>query len=74
LLVPPSDTTALSAALDRLKTHAGERAVMAAAGAEWVRARYGLERMVEAYTRLYEECMDTGDGRVPARDAEGAAR
>lgn len=54
VLIPSDDVAALSAALDRLRGDAAGRRRLAAAGRERVLELFGLGRMVEAYTRVYE--------------------
>ncbi len=54
-LVPAGDPGALADALLELVEDGRRRAAMGARAAEDARARFGLERMVDAYMALYEE-------------------
>jgi glycosyltransferase involved in cell wall biosynthesis len=54
LLVPPENCAALTQALRRLAADADLRARLGAQGAARVRARFGIDRMVGEFERLYE--------------------
>ncbi|HXT18190.1 MAG TPA: glycosyltransferase [Gemmatimonadaceae bacterium] len=53
LLVPPSDAVALADALARLFADPALRERLAAAGKRDAEAQFGIDRMVDAYERLY---------------------
>jgi glycosyltransferase involved in cell wall biosynthesis len=55
VLVEPGDAEALAAAVDGLLADPGRRAGMGAAAVADARARFALERQVDAYLALYEE-------------------
>jgi len=61
LLVRPADATALAAALGRLLTDADEARRLATAAAARAAAEYGLLRMLERYTELYEDLLSQRD-------------
>jgi glycosyltransferase involved in cell wall biosynthesis len=54
LLVTPSDSEELAAALERLMDDPSLRARLAVAGRERVRARYNLTRNVERLGKIFE--------------------
>jgi len=64
LLVPPSDADALAAAMRSLARDADLRARLGRAGRACVRARFGLDRMVDETLAVYAE---VASGRPPAR-------
>ena len=53
VLVPPRDTGSLRAALDRLMRDPALRAQLGAAGLEYARAHFGLERMLDAMEAVF---------------------
>lgn len=58
LLVPPADDAALAEGFVRLARDADLRARLGAAGAERVRARFGLPRMIDETLAVYREALD----------------
>lgn len=68
-LVPSDDLPAMTAALDALRSDETERGALALRGRERVRDRFTLERMVEGYTRVYEEI----GGTAQAASGKGEA-
>ena len=62
LLVPPSDSPSLGAALGRLFTDAALREQLARAGQASVLPRFGIDKYVESVTQLYDRLL----GRVAA--------
>ncbi len=63
ILVPSDDVEALGSVLERLRANPGERRRLGAAGRERVTERFALDRMVERYTSLYEEVVESAVGR-----------
>jgi glycosyltransferase involved in cell wall biosynthesis len=55
LLVPPRDPERLAAAIGRIVADREAARRLGAAGRERVRTRFGLERMIDDYRRLYSE-------------------
>ena len=53
VLVPPRDSGSLRAALDRLMRDPALRAQLGAAGLEYARAHFGLERMLDAMEAVF---------------------
>lgn len=53
VLVPPRDTGSLRAALDRLMRDPALRAQLGAAGLEYARAHFGLDRMLDAMEAVF---------------------
>ena len=64
LLVPPGDTTALTAAIERLLADASLRARMGAAGWQRVRERFDVDQLRHAHLALYEREL-ARTGRAP---------
>ncbi|GAB4324932.1 MAG: hypothetical protein Kow0059_20800 [Candidatus Sumerlaeia bacterium] len=60
LLVPPGDSAALAAALERLLTDAALRERLGAQAWAAVRERFSFDRMVEDYKRMYRETLGEG--------------
>lgn len=56
-LIPPGDVEALANALDRLASSASERERMGRIARDTCERRYGIERMVDALTDLYDQCL-----------------
>ncbi|MCB9833757.1 MAG: glycosyltransferase [Planctomycetes bacterium] len=71
ILVPSDEVGALAAELGNLRADPARRAALARRGRERVVDLFGLERMIEAYTRLYEDLVP---GRRPAGLAVEGAR
>jgi len=59
-LVPPADPPALAAAMLALARDPARRRAMGRAGRARVRAEFTLERMVDAYARMYRELLIGG--------------
>jgi glycosyltransferase involved in cell wall biosynthesis len=57
LLVPPADSAALAAAIERLLGDGAERRTLAGAGRRRYEAHYAIGRMVERYAELYTNLM-----------------
>ena len=72
MLVPSDDTGAMAAALGTLRADPTRRSELAARGRERVLGLFGLDRMVESYTRLYERTLGV-ETPAPAMTG-GAAR
>lgn len=62
LLVPPGDPPALRDAIRTLETDAARREAMAKAASAYVRERYSLDAMVDAYEALYRTASRRGQG------------
>ena len=60
LVVLPKDAVALSAAFERLHRDPDERGRMGLAARARVTEQYSVERMVDAYLRLYREVLGSG--------------
>jgi glycosyltransferase involved in cell wall biosynthesis len=76
LLVPPADPASLAAAIGCLLEAPRMAAAIGAAGRRRVADRFGLERMVEATTRLYQRLLARPHGarrRLPALGRMGSA-
>jgi glycosyltransferase involved in cell wall biosynthesis len=56
-VVPPGDASALAERTDRLLANPDERAAMGRRGREYVRARFGSERLVDDIRALYDEML-----------------
>jgi len=63
LTVPPGDVAALAGAIASLLRDPAHAAQLAAAGAEWVRKNFTLERQIRETENLYEELWQTKTGR-----------
>lgn len=63
VLVPPMDSLALSAAIDRLARDGAERSAMGAAGRKVVAQRFRCDRMIAQIESLYDAML----GRSPSR-------
>ena len=59
LLVRPGDGRDLAAAIDALLSDPQRRAAMGSAAADDARARFSLDRQVDAYAELYDELVAT---------------
>ena len=57
-VVPPGDAAALAARVGTLLDDPAAARAMGLAGREWVRARFGSERLVDDLTALYSELTD----------------
>ena len=55
LLVPVKDATALANAIKRLLGDADLRQSMGAAGRELAEQKYGIEKVIEAHLKIYQE-------------------
>ena len=62
VLVEPGDPAALAAAIESLLADPSRRERMSAAAAEDARARFSLDRQVDAYLALYVELLAAGTG------------
>jgi glycosyltransferase involved in cell wall biosynthesis len=62
VLVDPGDPAVLAAAIESLLADAARRERMSAAAAADARARFSLDRQVDAYVALYEEVASAGAG------------
>ncbi len=63
VLVPSDDAEALQGVLERLRSDPVELRRLGEAGRDRVRERFGLERMVDRYTALYESVAESALGR-----------
>lgn len=64
VLVPSDDLPRLTAELDRLRASVDARRALGLAGQSFALGRYGLDRMIAAYTALYENAAPGAqDGR-----------
>ena len=59
LLVPARDATALANAIKRLLDDADLRQSMGAAGRELAEQEYGIDKVVEAHLKIYQELMES---------------
>jgi glycosyltransferase involved in cell wall biosynthesis len=58
LLVPPRDVVALADAIERLIKDAPTRQAMGKAGRELAEREFGIEKVVEAHLKIYQELVD----------------
>jgi glycosyltransferase involved in cell wall biosynthesis len=65
VLVPAGDSLALASAVRTLLNDTDLRQRLAAAGPEWIRKEFGVERMVQGYAEIYSETLD---GLTEGRD------
>ena len=59
LLVPIRDATALADAIARLLDDSNLRQAMGAAGRKLAEKEYGVEKVVEAHLKIYQELMES---------------
>lgn len=62
ILVPPSDSGALAAAIKVLALDSARRIEMGAAAKDWAVKQFSLRGMLDKYRRLYEMCVQPGAG------------
>ena len=65
ILVEPGDPAALAAAIESLLADPSRRERMSAAAAEDARARFSVDRQIDAYLALHVELAGTGTGAEP---------
>jgi glycosyltransferase involved in cell wall biosynthesis len=57
IIVPPSDSGALAAAMRSLAADSARRAAMGASAKDWAAKQFPLRVMLDEYRRLYENCV-----------------
>jgi len=62
-LVPPHDPVALAEAMGRALADPGQLEAFSRSGLQAARGRFSVEAMAAAYDRLYQELLQTTDGR-----------
>lgn len=58
LLVPPSDSLALSAAIERLLADPEQAAVLGERARAWSRAHLGMDQMIDKHVRIYSDLLE----------------
>jgi glycosyltransferase involved in cell wall biosynthesis len=58
ILVPPSDSLALSAAIERLLADPGHAAALGQQAQAWSRAHLRLDQMVDQHIRIYSDLLE----------------
>ena len=74
MLVEPGDPAALAAAIESLLADPARRERMSTAAAADARARFSLDRQVDAYVALYEEVAAAGAGSPGPRRGRSSPR